>query len=86
MRKEDPMEAKLTKWGNSLGIRIPSSLLKDLKLKPNDKVVLLQEEDYIIIKKSKNSKISLEEKFKQYHGNNLSKDFVWDEPQGKEIW
>ena len=30
------MEAKLQKWGNSDGLRIPSSFLKALNLKTND--------------------------------------------------
>ena len=70
------MEAKLQKWGNSDGIRIPSSFLKLLNLKTNDKVDLKFEDDKII----------LEEKFKQYNGENLAKDFIWDKNQGKEIW
>lgn len=80
------MEARLQKWGNSDGIRIPSNILKSLNLKTNDKVKLILEEDRIIITKSKNIKISLEERFKNYKGENLVKDFEWDEQRGKEIW
>ena len=80
------MEAKLQKWGNSDGIRIPNAILKALNLKTNDKVELIQEDDKIIITKSKNNRISLEERFKKYHGKNLAKDFKWDEPRGNEIW
>ena len=80
------MEAKLQKWGNSDGIRIPSSILKTLNLRTNDKVDLICEEDKIIITKSKIKKVSLEDKFKEYNGKNLSKNFIWDEKVGKEIW
>lgn len=80
------MEAKLQRWGNSDGIRIPNAILKALNLKTNDKVELIQEDDKIIITKSKNKKISLEERFREYNGKNLSKDFEWDEPRGNEIW
>ena len=79
------MEVRLQKWGNSDGIRIPSNILKSLNLKTNDRVELIQEEDKIIISKSK-TKISLAEKIKVYQGENLSKDFEWDEARGKEIW
>ena len=34
------MKARLQKWGNSDGIRIPSSILKALDLKTNDKINL----------------------------------------------
>ena len=80
------MEARLQKWGNSDGIRIPSALLRSLNLKTNDIVNLTIEDEKIIITKSKNKKISLRELFKNYNGENLAKDFEWDEPEGKEIW
>ena len=80
------MEARLQKWGNSDGIRIPSNILKALNLKTNDKINLEQIEDKIIITKQVNSKISLAQKFKEYKGENLAKDFSWDQARGKEIW
>ena len=80
------MEVVLQKWGNSDGIRIPSSILKSLKFKTNDVLELKVEDDKIIILKAKKQKISLEELFKKYDGDNLVKDFEWDEPRGKEIW
>ena len=80
------MEIKLQKWGNSQGIRIPQSLLKSLNLKVNDFLDIFQEEDRIIISKSKNRKISLKERFEKYNGENQAEDFVWDNKVGKEIW
>ncbi len=80
------MEVRLQKWGNSDGIRIPSNILKALNLKTNDKVDLKYEEDKIILSKPKKEKISLKEKFSKYNGENLAKEFTWDEPRGKEIW
>ncbi len=80
------METKLQKWGNSDGIRIPNSFKKLLNLKTNDKVDLSYEEDKIIITKPQKEKISLQERFAQYNGENLAKDFSWDEAKGKEIW
>ena len=80
------MEARLQKWGNSDGIRIPSSLLKTLNLKTNDMVTIEQVDDKIVISKSKNNKVSLKKLFDNYNGDNLSKDFEWDDPRGNEIW
>ena len=80
------MEVKIQKWGNSAGIRIPSSILKSLDLKTNDILNIEQRENKIIISIPKKKKISLEEKFKNYHGENLAKVFSWDDPVGKEIW
>lgn len=80
------MKIKLQKWGNSIGIRIPSSVLKSFNLKENDIIDLKEEEDRIVITKSLNKNISLLERFSNYKGNSLAKEFVWDEPKGKEIW
>ena len=79
------MEARLQKWGNSSGIRIPSTILKSLNIKTNDKLDLVQEDDKIIITKSKNNKISLKERFKNYKESNPD-EFDWDDPVGREIW
>lgn len=80
------MDIRLQKWGNSLGIRIPSNILKSLNLKSGDSVNIKEEDDSIIITKIKNNKIFLEERIKNYEGTNLSKEFEWDEPQGRELW
>jgi antitoxin component of MazEF toxin-antitoxin module len=55
-------------------------------LKTNDAINLEQIEDKIVISKQVKSKISLAEKFKEYHGENLAKDFSWDDARGREIW
>ena len=80
------MEARLQRWGNSVGIRIPSNILKSLDLKINDILELKEENEKIIITKSETKKISLERKFKDYKGENLAKEFNWDDPKGREIW
>lgn len=79
------MESRLQKWGNSDGIRIPSSFLKALNLKTNDIVNIVQEEDKIIISVPKKKKISLKERFEKFNGT-YENVFNWDEPVGKEIW
>lgn len=83
---DDNMEARLQKWGNSAGIRIPSNILKSLDIKINDILNIEQDDEKIVISIPKKQKISLEERFKRYNGDNLSKEFSWDEPRGKEIW
>ena len=80
------METRLQKWGNSNGIRIPNALLEDLKIKTNDKVNIEKQDDKIVISKVKSSKISLKDLFDKYNGENLSNDFSWDDPKGREIW
>ena len=80
------MEARVQKWGNSAGIRSPSSILKSLNIKTNDILNIIQEDDKIIISIPKKKKISLSDRFKEYNGKNLAKDFSWDENIGRELW
>jgi len=47
------MQATIQKWGNSLGIRIPSFIAKDLALKNGSSVEIIEEDDKIIIQASK---------------------------------
>ena len=80
------MEVRIQKWGNSFGIRIPSNILKSLNIKDNDLLTIEESDDKIIVSKSKNNKISLAKRFSEYHGDDLTKEFVWDENRGREIW
>ena len=80
------MEIRIQKWGNSDGIRIPRNILKSLNIKTNDILNIEEVNKEIIISIPEKKKVSLEEKFKEYKGKNLSKDFSWDESVGKEIW
>lgn len=80
------MEIKIQKWGNSDGIRIPRNILKSLNIKTNDILNIEEVNKKIIISIPEKKKVSLEEKFKEYKGKNLSKEFSWDESVGKEIW
>ena len=60
------MEVRLQKWGNSDGIRIPSSFLKSLNLKTNDVVELIHKEDSIVISKSKKKHYTFEERLEMF--------------------
>ena len=83
------MEARLQKWGNSDGIRIPSSILKSLNLKTNDKIDLVLEKDVIIISKMKMKHKTLDERIAMYEKlpNEVQgkiEDYDWGEDVGKE--
>ena len=89
MNGDGSMEAKLQKWGNSAGIRVPSSILKSLNLKTNDKVDLIQEKDKIIITKSKKKHKTLEERFAMFEQSSNEERgkieaYDWGEDLGKE--
>ncbi len=83
------METRLQKWGNSDGIRIPSSLLRSLDLKTNDMVQLTQKDDTIVISKPKKKHLSLDERIYMFDGlSDFEKGTIdsydWGEDLGKE--
>lgn len=86
MNGDDSVEVRLQKWGNSVGVRIPHSIVKELNLKINDLINIEGIDDKVIMTKQKNPKISLYERFSEYSGSNLAKDFSWDDARGREIW
>ena len=44
------------------------------------------EDDKVVVSISNNDNISLEERFKEYDGDNLAKEFNWEDVIGNEIW
>lgn len=84
---DDFMQATIQKWGNSQGIRIPKAFLEALGMIENDLVELSRVDDHIVIKKAKKeSKLTLEQIFKDYEGESTAEEFDWGAPVGKEVW
>jgi antitoxin MazE len=47
--RERVMQVQLTRWGNSLGLRIPKALTERFGLVEGEKVLLAVENDHIVI-------------------------------------
>lgn len=81
----------LSKWGNSLSIRIPKKVLDALKLTNDDKVSYQVENDKIILTPEKKESplrkmfdgFDTETYFKNEPKN---KETDWGQPQGKELF
>lgn len=79
------MKLKLRKSENSHGLRITNIIMKSLKLKTIDIVELIHDKDKFGIKKLSKKREMFEDTIKNYKGENLSKEFLWDKVKGKEI-
>lgn len=62
------MEATLTKWGNSLGIRIPSQMAADIGFHSSSKVEICSRDKEIIIK----PKYDIKDMYENYYNKPLS--------------
>jgi antitoxin MazE len=75
------MQATIQKWGNSLGIRIPGFIAKELALKNGSSVEILGDGQNIIIKPSRKQK--LEDILAQINSDNIHSE-AFDIPAGNE--
>ena len=78
------MEAVVKKWGNSLGIRIPNAIARNLSLKDGSCIDILDRGKEIVIKPLK--KYRLSEMLETINEENLHKEIDTGKPVGKEIW
>ena len=78
------MLTTISKWGNSLGVRIPKTILNASGIKEMDDVTISVEGNRIIITKAMPT--SIKELFEGYAGTGQQEEIDWGELQGEEIW
>ena len=81
----EPVKMESTSTATSIGSLI-SSISCGTTMARGYIAAFIQEDDKIIISIPKKKKISLSDRFKEYNGKNLAKDFSWDENIGRELW
>ena len=81
------MEVQLKPWGNSQGIRLPKSVLREAGFQPDDTLVAKAENGCIVLYRSVRHK-TLEERAAEYGGRlNLDGELDWrGSPEGNEVW
>lgn len=88
------MEVKLTKWGNSFGIRLPKTLIDDLNLRENDSLSIESKNNQIIIKKNNYGEMIIKDYAEKFYGKPFSKlenvlaseEMAWGDSVGEEAW
>lgn len=75
------MELTVSKWGNSLGIRIPVNVVKALAIKNGDVIDYELVQDTVILKKSKSTK----QLFEEFYGKKFKDITAEDIGPGKEF-
>ena len=80
------MTGKISRWGNSLGLRIPKTAAETLGLSDNDIVDIETRGQSIVIKPTK-KQLTLEKIFENWDGSTYD-SYDWgelDKPVGREI-
>lgn len=81
------MNTKIKKWGNSLAIRIPKSIIDNLGLVDESEVEIKQKNQSIEIKPNKHIiKYDINKLVNSINKENLPEEIDWGDPVGKEIW
>ncbi len=80
------MQTKITKWGNSMALRIPKLFALDANLKINKMVDISIDKGIIIITPIGEKEYSLKKLLEGVTENNLHEEFDTGAPVGKEIW
>lgn len=79
-------ETTLSKWGNSLAVRIPQALAAQAGLVEGDCVALAVDATRGIVVRSARRKYELSELVSKITPTNRHGETDWGQPQGKESW
>ncbi len=78
--------SSVKKWGNSLAIRIPSSVIQDLSLSENSSIQITSDGVVATIQPKKRKKISLNELVAAITPDNTHEEVDYGDPVGREVW
>lgn len=80
------MNTTIQKWGNSLALRIPSALAKDVHLQQGSVVEVAVWEDKMVVKPKGEKKYSLSKLLKAVTKTNRHSEQDWGSVLGQETW
>ena len=79
-------ETTVSKWGNSLAVRIPHAIAKQASLRQGDCVALALDSDGTIVMRSTRPKYELSELVSRITSKNRHRETDWGRPRGGESW
>ena len=80
------MKARLTKWGNSLAVRIPKPIAEEAGLRQGDGLEIVANGHGQVELRARSRRLRLKELVKGINARNLHDATDWGAPAGKEIW
>ena len=79
------MKATIQKWGNSLAIRIPKNITKDIRVYEGSNIEIMVENGNIVLSPRK-KEYSLKELIKKITIENIHSEISTGDQTGGEIW
>ncbi len=82
------MQTKIQKWGNSQGVRLAKSVLKEARLSVGEEVNITVREGQIVVTPLRkiHGRYRLDDLVAQIPQGYHSKEVDWGTPSGKEAW
>ena len=80
------MKTQLSRWGNSLAVRIPKHVASAAKWKAGDAIELEVEDSGAVKLQKPEKKLTLKELVDGINSENVHAEVDWDEPRGNEAW
>ena len=78
---------QVSKWGNSLGVRIPRGIVESLGISEGDKLELTTSSNGITLRKVRSApKYRLDDILDCFPGTDVCEEVSWGEPRGREVW
>jgi len=79
---------QVSKWGNSLGFRIPRGIAASLNIQAGDTLVLAPAEGGLLLKKSlhRGKRYALAEILDSFAPSSSHPEVDFGKPQGEEVW
>ena len=81
-------QVQITKWGNSLGFRIPRGIADGLNIQAGDTLELTPAEGGLLVKKTeaKGKRYALADILDSFAPSSAHPEVNFGNPQGEEIW
>jgi antitoxin MazE len=83
--REDFLTTQISKWGNSLALRLPKSVTQQAQLAEGDTVTISIKEGSIVLEPSR-PRFSLEELVSRITPGNRHQEADWGGRVGRETW
>ena len=81
-------QVHISKWGNSLGFRIPRGIADSMDIQAGDTLEITPAEGGLLLKKAKNTgkRYALADILDSFVPSSVHAEVDFGKPQGKEIW
>lgn len=79
-------DIQIAKWGNSLALRLPRAVARELGVSEGDHLSLELGEGGTVILRSARPSYQLDELVSKINSRNRHQESDWGKPQGQEVW